>query len=640
MTEERGTRDGAPHLSAPGPDPSAFGPHPSSFIPPPSSFHTWAAKVRQLNEALTALEPVAKAIGAPSPKGRQWMELLRTKLLPQLQNEPLLIVGIVGGTNIGKSLLFNHLAGEIASAVSPLAAGTKHPVCLVPPDTADPDLLQRLFPDFQLRAWSSSDDPLREYPEDLLFWRTGSHVPPRLLLLDAPDVDSDAQVNWRRARAVRQTADVLLAVLTQQKYNDAAVKQFFREAVEADKPIVVIFNQVDLQDDQAYWPLWLETFCRETGARPELVYVVPLDRAAATQLRLPFHPVGPTASQPPGPTSSLRDELAAMHFDAIKIRTFRGALGRVLDQTQGLPGWLREIRVAAGGFSAAAAALSATEMARVAWPSLPPRVLVDEIRDWWDAARGSWSRNIHGFYRVLGQGMTWPLRAAWRASQPETTDPLAPFHRQERDAILMAVEKMLEELDRLAQVGNDTLRPRLQSLLGGAARQQLLSRVEEAHARLPAVDDDYRRFLRGELDAWKDRNPRAATLLRSLDQMAAIARPVITITLAVGGGVLADHIVVQAAGHTAVELAKEAAITGGFTAGGEALVGSTTEGLRQTSAHLFRRLQSQYAERRAAWLAQWLENELLGGLLGELRQGAGVPASRAFVRVEECLAAF
>jgi hypothetical protein len=326
-----------------------------------------------------------------------------------------------------------------------------------------------------------------------------------------------------------------------------------------------------------------------------------------------------------------------MHFDAIKIRTFRGALGRVLDKEQGLPGWLREIRVAAHGFSAAAEALSATEMARVAWPSLPPRVLVDEIRDWWDAGRGTWSHSIHGFYRVLGQGVTWPVRAAWRAYRPQSTDPLAPFHRQERDAILLAVQKMLDELDRLAQVGNDTLRPRLRALLGGDARQQLLTRVEEAHARLPAVDDDYRRFLRGELDAWKARNPRAVSLLQSLDQMAAIARPAITITLAVGGGVLADHIVVQAAGHTAVELAKEAAITGGFTAGGEALVGSTTEGLRQTSARLFRRLQSQYAQRRAAWLAQWLENELLGGLLGELRQGAGVPASRAFVRVEESL---
>ena len=56
-------------------------------------------------------------------------------------------------------------------------------------------------------------------------------------------MDSDALVNWQRVRAIRQVADVLVAVLTQQKYNDAAVKQFFREAVQADKPIVAVFNQ-------------------------------------------------------------------------------------------------------------------------------------------------------------------------------------------------------------------------------------------------------------------------------------------------------------------------------------------------------------------------------------------------------------
>ena len=114
-------------------------------------------------------------------------------------------------------------------------------------------------------------------------------MPPRLLLLDAPDVDSDVTVNWQRARAIRQAADVLVAVLTQQKYNDAAVKQFFRAAVEAQKPIVVVFNQCELAADRDYWPHWLATFCEHTGARPELVYVVPYDRQAAEELRLPFY---------------------------------------------------------------------------------------------------------------------------------------------------------------------------------------------------------------------------------------------------------------------------------------------------------------------------------------------------------------
>ena len=170
-------------------------------------------------------------------------------------------------------------------------------------------------------------------------------MPPRLLLLDAPDVDSDVTVNWERARAIRQTADVLVAVLTQQKYNDAAVKQFFRAAVEADKPIVVIFNLCDLEEDRPYWPAWLATFCQQTGARPELVYVAPYDRAAAEGLRLPFYrrrgpPVAGRTLRRRRP--DLRDELASLHFDAIKIRTFRGAVGRVLDRRAARrPTWRR-----------------------------------------------------------------------------------------------------------------------------------------------------------------------------------------------------------------------------------------------------------------------------------------------------------
>ncbi len=69
----------------------------------------------------------AERLGVAPLAGREWFELLRCKLLPQVEGPPLLIVAIVGGTNIGKSVVFNHLAGETASAATPLAAGTKHP---------------------------------------------------------------------------------------------------------------------------------------------------------------------------------------------------------------------------------------------------------------------------------------------------------------------------------------------------------------------------------------------------------------------------------------------------------------------------------------------------------------------------------
>jgi len=605
-------------------------------------YRTWATRVEQLCGALAALEPPAATVGVVPPTGQEWFELLRHKLLPQLEAEPLLVVSIVGGTNIGKSVIFNHLAGEVASTASPLAAGTRHPVCLVPPGMNDPAELAAVFEGFQLCAWQSPDDALGESPENRLFWRVGRAVPPRLLLLDAPDVDSDVAVNWERARAIRRVADVLIAVLTQQKYNDAAVKQFFREAVEADKPIIVVFNQCHLEADRPFWPKWLATFCTETGAAPELVYVIPHDRAAAEQLRLPFYGIGRQGDEPPESPSSLRDELASLHFDAIKIRTFRGALSRVLSQQHGAVAYLDSIREAAGEFSAAAKALGSTEMARVAWPSLPASVLVDEIRHWWDAGRQPWSRRVHGFYRTLGRGVTWPLRAAWTAVSGPGIDPLEAFRAREREAIILAVEKLIDELDRLSQVGNDTLRPRLATLLGGAARQDLIARVRRAHEQLPALDDDYRRFLNTELDAWRKASPRAVAFLRSLDHVLAIARPAITISLAVSGFVLAGDLVgqaaVHAAGHTASELATEAAIVGGVTGGGEALLSTTSEGVRQAAGRLFLKLQSRYAQQRAGWLAGWLEEELLGELLSDLRRGAEVPQCPAFCRVEQILA--
>jgi hypothetical protein len=280
-------------------------------------------------------------------------------------------------------------------------------------------------------------------------------------------------------------------------------------------------------------------------------------------------------------------------------------------------------------------------MARVNWPTLPPRLLVDEIRDWWDARRSTWSRKIHAFYRVVGQGVSWPVREAWRAARGTSEPPQETFRARESQAIIEALESLLAELDRLAQVGNEALRPRLAAMLGGAARKTLLARVQAAHAALPALDDDYRTFLQGELDRWSEGNPGAVNLLRSLDHAAALARPAITVTLAVSGWILAGDVVGQAAAHvagqTASHLATEAVIAGGTTVGGEAVVSVTGEGVTQAAARLFRRLQLHYTEMRARWLANWLESEMLGNLLSPLRQGAEIVGSGPFREIELAL---
>jgi len=471
----------------------------------------------------------------------------------------------------------------------------------------------------------------------LLFLRAGSRVPPRLLLLDTPDVDSDVEVNWDRAKAVRETADVLIAVLTQQKYNDAAVKQFFRDAVDADKPIIVIFNQCHLEADADYWHQWLATFRERTGAAPELVYIVPMDRGAAAALALPFYQVDPVRRDVPPRETDLRADLAELHFDAIKIRTMRGALRRILDPRRGAGAYLDTIRLAAGEFRSAAETLSAERIVQVTWPALPPRILVDEIRRWWDASRGPWSRSIHGFYRKIGQGILWSARKAWGTVASRREEAEISLHRREREAVVAAVQSLFNELERLAKIGNEVLRPRLQALLKGRTRERLLAEVQSEHDTLPTVDDEYRAFLAEELDGWRGAHPREIKVLQSLDTAMAFARPALTVTLCVSGFVVAGDVVSEAAIQTAGQFATEAAITGGITGGGEAIVSGTGEGLRRALARLFLRLQERYAARRADWLAGWLEARLLGTLLEELRRGAELAEGDLFRETERLL---
>jgi hypothetical protein len=587
-------------------------------------YAAWAEQIRQLHASLVELEPAARSLGVASPEREEWYELLRYKLVPQVLAPAALVVAVTGGTNIGKSVVFNQLAGENASGVSPLAAGTKHPVCLVPPQWQSEPQLASLFAGFELRPWTSPENPLTPCDEHLLFWRASSTVPPRLLLLDTPDIDSDVEVNWQRADVVRQVADVLIAVLTQQKYNDASVKRFFRKAAEADKPVIIVFNQCDLVEDRAYWPEWLKTFVDETGVKAESVYVLPYDRAAAAQLKLPFYSVGRDGQQPPQGPADLRAELTSLHFDAIKIRTLRGALSGVLEPNTGAWSYLGRVRDASGGFAEAARSLGATEMARIRWPTLPTALLMEEIRQWWDVNRSPWSRNVNKFYRTVGQGIAWPVRRLREAWQGPASDPLDVFHRQEREAILEGIQSLFAQLARLAQVGNETLRPRLAALVAGGQRERLLAEIDEAHAKLPDMDEDYRAYVRAELDRWGALNPRKMAVGRAFDQVLAVARPAITVTLAVSGGIVAGDLAMHVIGHTASQFAADAAITAGAT---EAAVAAGGEGFKQSAAILFRRLQDRYAELRAQWLAAWVEQELLGDLLAELRRGAALADS-------------
>jgi len=148
------------------PEESAYD-NPMPSAAPPSSEPEWteslipAALIQALSRSVTDLDRQAGVLQLPGLRGREWYELLVRKLLPQLGQHSFLIVAVVGGTNLGKSVVFNHIAGHAASATSPTASGTKHPTALVSPRLLRHINMGTVFPDFEIRDWNGAEHPCR-----------------------------------------------------------------------------------------------------------------------------------------------------------------------------------------------------------------------------------------------------------------------------------------------------------------------------------------------------------------------------------------------------------------------------------------------------------------------------------------------
>ncbi|MDA0808254.1 MAG: 50S ribosome-binding GTPase [Planctomycetota bacterium] len=612
----------------------------------PVSFSQCAQAVMHLHELLGQLEQLAASLQLDPLEKQEWFQLLEQKLLPQLADDAFLVAAVVGGTNIGKSVLFNHLAGSRASATSPLASGTKHVTCLTPSGFEDSHDLSSIFPGFELRQWSDSEQALQESEADWLFWRSSDLLPPNLLVLDTPDIDSDARVNWERADKIRRTADVLIAVLTQQKYNDAAVKEFFRRAAAEDKFVLVVFNQVHLPDDESYWPLWMKTFCDETGVDPQFLYLAPHDRQAAESNRLEFFErrwpatlSGDEAIEGAGQKAGrrLHEDLSSLKFGEIKLQTLQSALD-LISAPEGIPGYLGRVKQRSDEFRSAAELLSTHKLAEIDnWPMLRNGLIVEKIRFWWQGQREGWSAKVHSFYNRIGSGITAGWRLVDEQLRGPQTPPLEAYRAREWEAVLDAVDEVYSRLNWFKELGNPLLQPRLEALLGATTRQELLDEIRAEHEAVD-LDGQLQQLVRSELDGFRDESPEWYRSLRQLDAVAAAARPAVSIALFVTGfgpvGNAFGHLATETMVTSAVSVAGDVAAGGVTAAVGETWISSTASSGAAWLEARFRRIHEQFISKRAEWLANLLQKHLLGSLPEELAAAAMISESETFKEIE------
>jgi len=609
------------------------------------SFETCALAVDRLYYALVELQSRAELLRLEPLEGREWFELLRQKLVPQLKDDAFLVVAVVGGTNIGKSVIFNHLAGTRASATSPLATGTKHPVCLVPPGFEATHDLESIFESFKLYSWNDSDEALTEADEHMLFWRESTTTPPELLVLDTPDVDSDAPMNWVRADAIRRSADVLLAVLTQQKYNDAAVKDFFRKAAEEDKAVIVVFNQCLLPEDEEYWPIWLRTFTAETGVAPEAVYIAPNDRRAAEENRLTFlerpWPADSDHAIDTESPRSLTDDLAKLRFHEIKFRTLRGSLKHILRDDRGVPLWLRELTARCDEFSNAAARLSSESVAKIRdWPPIGNDLLVAEVRRWWKSQQQGWARKVNGFYDTVGGAVIAPFRFARNKIAGEPEDPLEQYREREWSAVLRTVDEVYEKLEFMAESGAEMLKPRLQEVLSGKSRVDLLEKLRREHGEVD-LEQELEQVVDAEMRAFESGSPDLYRFYKQIHTLSAAVRPVASVVFfTLGAGPAGEAVAPFVADAASQAIAHVVADFAGGTVAAVAGEKAVTEAAGHGSGFLqakFQRLQTTFVSQRVNWLVERLKADLLGSMPDEFELIAAIPRSDEFNTVKNAL---
>jgi hypothetical protein len=609
-----------------------------------------ATSVRAIEAAVADLAPAVKLLGLPALESREWYRLLREKLVPQLGADAYLVVAVVGGTNIGKSVIFNHIADSSLSASSPLASGTRNPVCVVPAGFADTHELPAIFPEFDLKPWTSAGEALVDAPDDRIYWRAVADTPPNLLILDTPDIDSDVQVNWRRADGIRRVADVLIAVLTQQKYNDAAVKQYFRKAAEEGKLVLIIFNQCQLPDDDPYWPLWLDTFCTETGVAPRLVYVAPNDRRAAEEGRLPFFekPTVPTKADgslksinPSSAPANLARDLSQLKFAEIKLSTLAGALVHLMSNDAGLPAFLREVESRSGAFESAAKWLSSESVIKVRdWPSISNPLLVAEIRAWWRQRQHGMARRVHEFYDTVGRGILFPIRLAGDKLRGPTISPLEQYRRNEWGAILSVIEEVYERLNWLSESASQLLKPFLERMLAGTSRSQLLEQLRADHERVD-FGQELSLTVNLEMRAFEEGSPELYNFYRQLTNVSAAVRPLTSVVLFSLGWGPAAHVlspmlapVVDLGTHTLVPIVADFASGAAAAVGGDAALASGANLLEAR----FRRLQTAFTTRRVDWLLTRVKDQVFGAVPRDLQTAAAVTRSEPYRKLAQAAA--
>ena len=196
---------------------------------------------------------------------KQGYAKLESMQIEQGQAHTRCYVCLYGGTNTGKSSLFNLILGTEVSAVKATASATKSAVVSIPERLAD---LSKLHPkDLWLKncvPLQKPDDPLHVLEAKQQFKKSVAYLHTRtqdsqlyqsldpeqcLVLIDTPDHDSHQLEHQQSARAVLPHCDLCVYVTSSQKYKHQSTITELLYILNQGLKVGVVFNMLDSHQD-------------------------------------------------------------------------------------------------------------------------------------------------------------------------------------------------------------------------------------------------------------------------------------------------------------------------------------------------------------------------------------------------------
>jgi GTP-binding protein EngB required for normal cell division len=213
---------------------------------------------RDLDRRLTALaEAVQIADGRLEPEAVETARGVTEKAGARLGlGVETTVVALAGPTGVGKSLLFNVLAGADLATV-----GRRRPTTS----------------EGQAAVWGDGADPLLDWLEIGRRHRLDDDGLRGLLLLDLPDFDSVESSHRLEVDRVLELTDLVVWVVEPQKYADASLhERYLRPLRTHGAAMAVVLNQADLlpPNEVAVWREDVSRLLSEDGLRDVPVLVV------------------------------------------------------------------------------------------------------------------------------------------------------------------------------------------------------------------------------------------------------------------------------------------------------------------------------------------------------------------------------